>query len=156
MNAIRTGLTSVTFRQKTIDEIVALARKAQLDGIEWGGDVHVPAGDVQAARHATGKQGYLFPNLPGERLPIQIGLGLEQRRAFATSVAVILPLSAVSLVVFVMKGGLDFMAALPYLIGGLAGGILSGLVFKKVSVTLLRRAFGLLILYGGVKALFLL
>ena len=83
-------------------------------------------------------------------------LGLEHRRAFAPSVAVILPLSAVSLVVFVMKGGLDFMAALPYLIGGLAGGILSGLVFKKVSVTLLRRAFGLLILYGGVKALFLL
>ena len=82
--------------------------------------------------------------------------GMDQRRAFATSVAVILPLSAVSLVVFVMKGGLDFMAALPYLIGGLAGGILSGLVFKKVSVTLLRRAFGLLILYGGVKALFLL
>lgn len=81
---------------------------------------------------------------------------LPQRKAFATSVAVILPLSAVSLVVFVMKGGLDFMAALPYLIGGLAGGILSGLVFKKVSVTLLRRAFGLLILYGGVKALFLL
>ena len=83
-------------------------------------------------------------------------LKMEQRSAFATSVAVILPLSAVSLVVFVMKGGLDFMAALPYLIGGLAGGILSGLVFKKVSVTLLRRAFGLLILYGGVKALFLL
>ena len=53
MNAIRTGLTSVTFRQKTIDEIVALAHKAQLDGIEWGGDLHVPAGDVQAARHAA-------------------------------------------------------------------------------------------------------
>ncbi len=83
-------------------------------------------------------------------------LGMEQRKAFATSVAVILPLSAVSLAVFVLKGGLDFMAALPYLIGGLAGGILSGLVFQKVSVTLLRRAFGLLILYGGVKALFLL
>lgn len=83
-------------------------------------------------------------------------LGLEQRRASHPRWPVILPLSAVSLVVFVMKGGLDFMAALPYLIGGLAGGILSGLVFKKVSVTLLRRAFGLLILYGGVKALFLL
>ena len=83
-------------------------------------------------------------------------LGMEQRKAFATSVAVILPLSAVSLAVFVLKGGLDFMAALPYLIGGLAGGILSGLVFQKVPVTLLRRAFGLLILYGGVKALFLL
>lgn len=53
MNHIRTGLTSVTFRKKEIDEIVDLARQAHLDGIEWGGDIHVPAGDVQAALHAA-------------------------------------------------------------------------------------------------------
>lgn len=53
MNHIRTGLTSVTFRKKTIDEIVDLAHKAQLDGIEWGGDIHVPAGDMKAAQHAA-------------------------------------------------------------------------------------------------------
>ena len=49
MNHICTGLTSVTFRKKGIDEIVDLAHKAQLNGIEWGGDIHVPAGDIQAA-----------------------------------------------------------------------------------------------------------
>lgn len=77
---------------------------------------------------------------------------LPQRKAFATSVAVILPLSIVSAVVYFTKGALDFGAALPYLIGGGVGGVISGLVFKKVSLTFLRRVFGLLILYGGVRA----
>lgn len=46
---MKTGLTSVTFRQKSVDEIILLAQKAHLDGIEWGGDVHVPAGDTDTA-----------------------------------------------------------------------------------------------------------
>lgn len=41
----------------------------------------------------------------------------------------------------------------PYLAGGLAGGFLGGRVFKRLNMTWLRRAFALLILYGGVKAL---
>ncbi len=44
-----TGLTSVTFRKKEAEEIIALALRTGLDGIEWGGDVHVPAGDVKRA-----------------------------------------------------------------------------------------------------------
>lgn len=77
---------------------------------------------------------------------------LEERKAFATSVAVILPLSAVSAVVYLWKGGIDFFEALPYLAGGFLGGALSGRIFQKVPLTLLRRAFGALILYGGVRA----
>ena len=34
------GSESVTFRKKSPREIIELARKAGLDGIEWGGDVH--------------------------------------------------------------------------------------------------------------------
>lgn len=78
--------------------------------------------------------------------------GLEQKRAFATSVAVILPLSLVSAAVYWAKGALDFSAAWPYLLGGAAGGLISGRVFKRVPVIWLRRGFGLLILYGGVRA----
>lgn len=36
------GLTSISFRGKTCTEVIGLAKKAGLDGIEWGGDVHVP------------------------------------------------------------------------------------------------------------------
>lgn len=78
--------------------------------------------------------------------------GMEQRKAFATSVAIILPLSLVSAWVYLQKGALDLAAAWPYLVGGTLGGFVSGKVFRKMSVTLLRRIFGLLILYGGIRA----
>ena len=80
--------------------------------------------------------------------------GLDQRQAFATSIAVILPLCALSSAIYWLRGGLDFMLALPYLLGGLIGGFLGGRMFKKLNMVWLRRAFALLILYGGVKALF--
>lgn len=43
------GLVSVTFRQLSPREIVDLVRQADLEGIEWGGDVHVPHGDLKRA-----------------------------------------------------------------------------------------------------------
>ena len=81
--------------------------------------------------------------------------GLDQRKAFATSVAVIAPLCALSAVVYWFRGQLDLALALPYLAGGLAGGFLGGKLFQKLSMTWLRRGFALLILSGGVKALLL-
>lgn len=79
--------------------------------------------------------------------------GLSQRKAFATSVAVILPLCILSSVIYTLRGGMDWSAALPYLTGGLIGGWVGGRVFKRVNMVWLRRAFALLILYGGIKAL---
>ncbi len=78
--------------------------------------------------------------------------GLDQRRAFATSVAVIAPLCALSAGIYWFRGQLDLMLALPYLVGGLIGGFVGGRLFQKVSMVWLRRGFALLILYGGVKA----
>lgn len=79
--------------------------------------------------------------------------GLGQRRAFATSVAVIAPLCALSAGIYYLRGSLDPMAALPYLTGGLIGGLIGGKVFRRMSMVLLRRVFALLILYGAVRAL---
>lgn len=47
---IRTGLVSVTFRDLHPGRIVDLVRQARLDAIEWGGDIHVPHGEVARAR----------------------------------------------------------------------------------------------------------
>jgi 3-dehydroshikimate dehydratase len=44
------GLVSVTFRQLDVPEIIQWCQEAKLRGIEWGGDVHVPHGDVKRAR----------------------------------------------------------------------------------------------------------
>ena len=58
----KTGVCSISFRKYSIQEIVDAAAAAGLDGIEWGSDVHVPAGDtataaaVRAATEAAGLQ----------------------------------------------------------------------------------------------------
>ncbi len=62
---IRLGLCSVTFRKLTPPAILALARQANLDAIEWGGDVHVPHGDVDTAhtvRRMTRDEGLEIPS----------------------------------------------------------------------------------------------
>ena len=46
---IKSGMCSVTFRDKTPEEIIALAVEAGLDGIEWGADVHVLPGELKNA-----------------------------------------------------------------------------------------------------------
>ncbi|MFW6060525.1 MAG: sugar phosphate isomerase/epimerase family protein [Phycisphaeraceae bacterium] len=50
---MRTGLVSITFRQLGPQQIVDLVAQADLDGIEWGGDVHAPHGDVDTARRVA-------------------------------------------------------------------------------------------------------
>lgn len=45
---IRAGLCSVTFRSLTPPEIISACVENQLEGIEWGGDVHAPHGDLRA------------------------------------------------------------------------------------------------------------
>lgn len=46
----KTGLVSVTFRNLSAEKIVEIVQKEQLDAIEWGGDVHVPHGDIAQAK----------------------------------------------------------------------------------------------------------
>ena len=41
MNYFKIGLCSVTFRKKSAEEVVSIAKKAGIGFIEWGGDVHV-------------------------------------------------------------------------------------------------------------------
>ena len=49
---LKSGLVSVTFRKLSPREVVDLVKKSGLDGIEWGGDIHVPHGDLPKAKEA--------------------------------------------------------------------------------------------------------
>jgi 3-dehydroshikimate dehydratase len=44
------GLVSITFRALTPDEIIRLVVQAGPQPIEWGGDIHVPEGNLERAR----------------------------------------------------------------------------------------------------------
>lgn len=43
------GLVSVSFRPLTAEAVIRLAKEAGLAAVEWGGDVHAPAGDAAKA-----------------------------------------------------------------------------------------------------------
>ncbi len=46
---LKAGMTSVTFRKKAPEEIIAITKAAGLSAIEWGSDVHVREGDIAEA-----------------------------------------------------------------------------------------------------------
>ncbi|MBR7092677.1 MAG: sulfite exporter TauE/SafE family protein [Clostridia bacterium] len=73
------------------------------------------------------------------------------QQVFATSVAVILPLCAVSYLL--LQQGPVPVQAVPYLLGGAAGGLCAGRVMRRLPTVWLRRLFGLFLLYGGLRVL---
>ena len=77
--------------------------------------------------------------------------GLEDKKAFATAISIIAPMCLVSVVVYCLRGNLEVMTALPYLIGGFFGGLAGGKLFRSVPAGFLHKALGILILYGGIR-----
>ena len=80
-------------------------------------------------------------------VPLLRAGGLEQKKAHATSLAVI---SAVS---YLWSGAASFSEALPYLPGGFLGACAGALLMKKLSSNLLRRGFGALLIVAGIRLL---
>lgn len=79
--------------------------------------------------------------------------GVEPNRAHATSVAVMLPLSAVSAFFYLRSGSTALSDALPYIPGGVVGALLGVVLLRRVSPSLLRRLFGGVAVYSGLRIL---
>lgn len=78
---------------------------------------------------------------------------LEDRELFASAIAVMLPISLVSFLVYYLRGAVNLSAAWPYLLGGLVGGLLGGVFYRKIPTKFLHKALGIFILWGGVRLL---
>ena len=79
--------------------------------------------------------------------------GTEEKKAFASCVAVILPFCVVSTVVFLLRTDFPWRQAIPYLTGGLAGGFVGGKLFERIDPLWLKRIFAAFLVYGGFRYL---
>lgn len=86
-------------------------------------------------------------------VPLLAALGLGGKESHATSLLVILPLSLLSAGLYWWQGWLSPMEALPFLLPGLAGAAAGGWLMGRLPLRWLKLAFGLLLLWGGVKNL---
>lgn len=75
----------------------------------------------------------------------------ERDELFPTSVCVMLPVCAASLLLSAQP--LPWGDALPYLLGAIPGGLLAGWLGKRIPAKWLHRVFGAMILWGGVRYL---
>lgn len=86
-------------------------------------------------------------------VPMLKKAGLEQKEAHANAVAVILPISVLSAVLYVIKGYVNISDSLPYIPTGVVGSVLGTLILKKISPLWLKRIFGAFMVYAGVRLL---
>lgn len=78
---------------------------------------------------------------------------LDGHECFASCVCIILPMSLVSAGVYALRGGSFAMESVPYLIGGALGGVIAGLLLKRLPTKWLHRILGAFILWGGARLL---
>ena len=78
---------------------------------------------------------------------------IAEQNIFPASVSIILPICLVSLSFGAIGGVFAWREAMPYLIGSVAGGVIAGMLGRKIPVLWLHRGLGLLILWGGVRYL---
>ena len=86
-------------------------------------------------------------------VPLLDKLGVTGKSSHATSLAVIVPLSAVSAFLYWRQGWLSLDQGLPLLLPGLMGGVVGGLLMGKIKLGWLKAAFGVLLLWGGLRNL---
>ena len=80
-------------------------------------------------------------------------LKVEEHKAHATAIAVILPLSLLSLGIYLWKTGLGevWQIALWASVGGLVGGIVGAKLLSRISGIWLHRIFGAFMLAAAVR-----
>lgn len=78
---------------------------------------------------------------------------LPEKTALATSLSIMLPLTAISALIYGLQGQLCWQAALPYGLGGIIGGYFAGKWLHRLPAGWLRRGFGLLLMAAGARML---
>lgn len=86
-------------------------------------------------------------------VPLLKKLGLSQKQAHKNAIAVILPITAVSAIMYLIKDLVNIKDALVYIPTGILGAVLGTYLLKKISPKWLKRIFGGLMIYAGVRLL---
>ena len=82
---------------------------------------------------------------------LEKALKLDNKRAHATAIAVIFPLSLISCAIYIFKGSIQSLPLLTVGLGVLAGGIAGSISLKYIPSKVLRIIFAIIMFVGGVR-----
>ncbi|MBQ8029268.1 MAG: sulfite exporter TauE/SafE family protein [Clostridia bacterium] len=81
-------------------------------------------------------------------------MGIEQKRAQATTVCVILPLTVITSTFYLLKGYLSLSDSFIYILPGFFGSVLGSLILKKINNDFLGKLFSLFMIWAGLRMIF--
>ena len=79
--------------------------------------------------------------------------GMEQKKAQATALFVILPISLVSTIVYMCHNSVDFASGWPVIVGIVAGGLIGATLLNKMNNKVIKGIFIFFMLLGGIAML---
>lgn len=80
-------------------------------------------------------------------------LGLPDKRAHATAILIMLPISLVSFAVYAYNMRIEWELALFVVLGSVAGGFIGSILLKKLSNSWVRAIFALIMIGAGLKTI---
>ncbi len=86
-------------------------------------------------------------------VPLLKKTGLDQKSSHANAIAVILPITIISATIYIYKDLVNIKDSLVYIPTGLLGAIIGTYLLKKISPKWLKRIFGSLMVYAGIRLL---
>lgn len=87
-------------------------------------------------------------------VPALTGTGLSVRKAHATAIAVVLPASVTSAVIYLIYGLLPFSYFVPVAVGAVLGGVIGANALNRVPSRAVTIVFAALMLAAGLKTVF--
>ena len=86
-------------------------------------------------------------------VPFLKKLGFSQKESHTNAIAIILPITIISAIIYILKDYVAISHSLIYIPKGLLGAIIGTYLIKKIPPKLLKRIFGILMVYAGFRLL---
>ena len=86
-------------------------------------------------------------------VPLLKKIGFDTKQSHTNAIAVILPITAISAVMYLWKDLVKFKDSIIYIPTGLLGAVIGTYLLKKISPSWLKRIFGALMAYAGIRLL---
>ena len=80
-------------------------------------------------------------------------LGVEEHKAHATAISIILPLTFMSIFFYISNSHIDLLLSIKVIAGGVAGGFFGAKLLGKCPTSLLRKLFGAFMILAGIRML---
>lgn len=86
-------------------------------------------------------------------IPMLKRKGIDTKKAHATSICIILPISIVSIFFYYINDHINILKSISYIPMGLLGAFVGSIIMKKISNDFLKKIFAIIVIFSSIRLL---